>query len=175
MKNEVSSGRGVPLDDQEEIQTGNRTQDLKDVISWLLLNGMKSERTQANMLVCQNVANIWKKSAYRSMLKLDDSSLLAGGGKKLKLSTLLSAWKEETDTTIPNSIPDSISLKRRLEKVIAEKKLEGLLHAIEDQKSVDEIMNTEFQNENQPLRSEDTAISLEGEQVQEQEQEQVFV
>jgi hypothetical protein len=174
VKIELSAGRGVAVDGQSEIQSGNSAQDLRDVISWLLLNGMKSEQTQANMLICQNVANVWKKSAYRAMLKLDDSRLLSGGSKESKLSTLLSAWKEETDTSIPNCITNSLSLKSRLDKLVTEKKVCGLLNDKDDMHRIDSILASEFRNDS-PLGSDDNnATSLESEQVQEQEQEQVI-
>ena len=41
---------------------------LQDVTAWLILNGMKSERTQFNMLCGQNVGNVWRKLAFRRLL-----------------------------------------------------------------------------------------------------------
>lgn len=36
--------------------------------AWLILNGMKSERMQFNMLCGQNVSNVWRKLAFRRLL-----------------------------------------------------------------------------------------------------------
>jgi hypothetical protein len=175
IKRELSLGRGVSEAEQPELQSGNLAQDLCDVVAWLLVNGMRSERTQANMLVCQNVGNVWKKRAYRNLLKLNDAALLAGGGNSSQLSVLLAAWKEETDSNIPNSIPQSCSLKKTLEKKVSDKKLSGLIKDLDDQKMVETIMNAEFEVSGNPHGVEsDVAVELEGEQVQEQEQEQVY-
>ena len=41
---------------------------LKDVTAWLVLNQMRSEKTQFNLLCEQNVANVWRKRAFGSLV-----------------------------------------------------------------------------------------------------------
>ena len=40
----------------------------KDVTAWLVLNQMRSEKTQFNLLCEQNVSNVWRKRAFRSLV-----------------------------------------------------------------------------------------------------------
>lgn len=41
---------------------------LKDVAAWLVLNQIRSEKTQFNLLCEQNVANVWRKRAFGSLV-----------------------------------------------------------------------------------------------------------
>ncbi len=49
-------------------QLDEKKQKLEDVLAWLLLNSMRSERIQFNALVMQNVANVWRKKALRLLV-----------------------------------------------------------------------------------------------------------
>ena len=39
-----------------------------DVAAWLIINGMRSEKLQFNLLCDQSTANVWRKRAYRNLL-----------------------------------------------------------------------------------------------------------
>jgi hypothetical protein len=182
IKMELILGRGVGQEDQPDLRSGVGDDDLRDVVAWLLINGMKSERTQANMLVCQNTANVWKKRAYRLLTQMNDKALLDNGGQSGHLSRLLTAWKEETDSTISNSIPLGSTLRATIDKRISDVKRIGLLSDPEDVRAIDSILKAEFASGQQlPLsdakadddNDDEASIEMEGEQVQEQEQEQV--
>merc|ERR1712185_544747 len=41
---------------------------LIDVVGWLILNSMLTERTQFKLLCEQNLAAVWRKRAYRNLL-----------------------------------------------------------------------------------------------------------
>jgi hypothetical protein len=178
---ELILGRGVAQEDQPDLRSGVHEDDLRDVVAWLLINGMKSERTQANMLVCQNVANVWKKRSYRLLTKMSDKELLDNGGQSGRFSRLLTAWKEETDSTVSNTIPLGSTLRASVDKRISDVKRLGLLSDPEDEKAIDSILKAEFAYGQQlPIADpnadadEEASIEMEGEQVQEQEQEQVL-
>lgn len=180
VKTELSLGRGVPLEDQPDLQSGRNEQHLRDVVSWLLLNGMKSERTQANMLVSQNTASVWKKRTYRRLMQLDDKALLEAGGQSGRLSRLLTAWREEMDSQVPNTIPLGGSLRESIDQRILDMKNIGVLDEKEDLKALEAILEAEFgktkkkaSKDDRNDDSTDESIQLEGEQVQEKEQEQV--
>ena len=182
IKMELGVGPGPTPDEHADLRSGYDEQDLADVVAWLLLNGVKSERIQANMLVCQNIASVWKKRAYRQLMKLEDKALLRvseQGGQPLRQ---LMAWKEETDNVVPNSIPLSSNLREFINKRISDMKHAGLLDDEGDQRVLDEILKKEFVEGKQTSSKvsdtpegeiRDENILLEGEQVQEQEQEQV--
>ena len=42
---------------------------LVDVAAWLVINSMRSERIQFNQLCIQNVSNVWRKNAFKTLLK----------------------------------------------------------------------------------------------------------
>jgi hypothetical protein len=183
IKMELILGRGVAQEEQPDLRSGVGEEDLRDVVAWLLINGMKSERTQANMLVCQNTANVWKKRAYRLLTQMSDKALLDNGGQSGQLSRLLTAWKEETDSTISNSIPLGSTLRATIDKRISDVKRIGLLSDPEDVKAIDSILKAEFASGQHSPTSDakvddsddEASIEMEGEQVQEQEQEQVIL
>ena len=180
IKMELVVGRAS--ENQQNLRCGCYEQDLNDVVAWLLINGIKSEQIQANMLICQNVANVWKKRAYRDLMRMGDEDLLAAGGKSGHLSLLLTAWREETDSGVPNSIPLSSSLRHTIDRRVSDMKRIGLLKEAEDSNLIKMIIKLEFGEQNKESAiADDVAqgdlgdgnVLLEGEQVQEQEQEQV--
>jgi hypothetical protein len=169
---DLSTGRGVLPENQPLLQSGQGDENLRDVASWLLLNGMRSERTQANMLLCQNTGNVWKKRAYRELLKLDSATILAGGVKMSQFSTMLFAWKEGTDSKVLNTIPDAGSLEKTLRSRVADLRRLGVLTVQADLDEIERIISTGLGTATSSM--DQINITLEGEQVQEQEQEQVL-
>ena len=168
---ELSVGRGVSFEEQPPLQPGNDEQHLRNVASWLLLNGMRSERTQANMLLCQNTANVWKKRAYRTLKDMNVAAL-TDGANSTQFSNMLMAWKEDTDSHISNTIPESGTLVQTIRaRVDGLKRLE-ILSSDADLKEIERILSIEV-GHTQAVQDEENNASLEGEQVQEQEQEQV--
>jgi hypothetical protein len=172
---DLSEGRGIPFGEQQAIQPGNDERDLCNVSSWLILNGMRSERTQANMLLCQNTGNVWKKRAYRDLLSIDASAVINGRDKSERFSTALLAWKEDTDSTVPNRIPESGSLEQSIRERVNGLKRLGVITIKEDIDEIERILTIEIgQDEISGGTEQDSTVLLEGEQVQEQEQEQVL-
>lgn len=49
---------------------------LVDVAAWLVINSMHSERIQFNQLCIQNVSNVWRKKAFKTLLKNHTQYLL---------------------------------------------------------------------------------------------------
>jgi len=41
---------------------------LVNVTAWLVVNSMRSERIQFNQLCIQNVSNVWRKKAFKTLL-----------------------------------------------------------------------------------------------------------
>ncbi len=42
---------------------------LEEVSAWLVINSMRSERVQFNMLCVQNTSNVWRKYCYAELLR----------------------------------------------------------------------------------------------------------
>lgn len=51
-----------------EYEANHVQQILRDVNAWLVINSMRSERVQFNQLCIQNVSNVWRKTAYNTLL-----------------------------------------------------------------------------------------------------------
>ena len=47
---------------------GDRGQ-LEKCVAWLIVNSMRSERIQFNMLALQNLANVWRKAGFRALME----------------------------------------------------------------------------------------------------------
>ena len=44
-------------------------QTLRDISAWLVINSMRTERTQFDQLQSQNLANLWRQSAYDVLIE----------------------------------------------------------------------------------------------------------
>jgi len=66
----------------------NREKVLEDVVAWLIINAMRSEQTQWTMLQMQNATNVYRKSAFKDLLKdgliLGDKQQEDDENKKIK-------------------------------------------------------------------------------------------
>lgn len=53
------------------LQHSERSPDhvLDDVVAWLVINSLRSEQTQWVMLCIQNISNLYRKNAFRTLLK----------------------------------------------------------------------------------------------------------
>ena len=79
MYRQIAKGMGMAV---ENLQTQRRQsyatpqgkhQLLKDVVAWLVINSMRSEKVQFNLLCEQNASNVWRKHAYSLLLGNRDS------------------------------------------------------------------------------------------------------
>ena len=138
-------------------------------------------RGQADMLVCQNTAAVWRKRAYRELLRRsDEAGRPAGGGRGAGLGRLLAAWAENTDSGVPNRVPRPTSLREAVEGRVAEMRALGVLADAADADAVAAVVREHFGpagagGDGEGGGGMDPSVALEGEQVQEQEEEQVPV
>lgn len=58
---------------------GANEEALRDVASWLMVNGMKSEEVQASMLAGQCLASVWRKSSYKRLVQLAHEGMVTKG------------------------------------------------------------------------------------------------
>ena len=73
LRAEVASGLGTTADERQAKldalpETASGKQVLDDVAAWLIINGMRSEKLQFNLLCEQCTSNVWRKRAYRTLL-----------------------------------------------------------------------------------------------------------
>jgi len=81
---------------------------LREVVAWLVINSMRSERIQFNQLCIQSVANVWRKNAFRNLLDgyhmfsttktVDDEMLLKS----------LETFNEAVGFTVASGVPKPV-------------------------------------------------------------------
>lgn len=92
---------------------------LTAVNAWLIINSMRSERVQFNQLCIQNVANVWRKTAYSSLLvrhhELTTTSNYCDVDASLR--RCLETFCEPIDFTLQETVADPVhfseTIKRR--------------------------------------------------------------
>jgi len=104
---QVGAGLGVTRQQVQEhldaLTPADRdAQMIKHVCAWLFINGMKSEKTQFNLLMEQSVSNVWRKASYRHLMQ----SYAEVGTKSCTGFTnhCLDVYRERVDFDVENSI-----------------------------------------------------------------------
>lgn len=95
----------------------NKDSFLRDVISWLVINSMRVDGVQYNLLCEQSVANIWRKRCFSVLLNtyrdLDDVERCSPqAGRSLQI------FRERIDFEIENSIPKIERYSEKIRKLI---------------------------------------------------------
>jgi len=124
---------------------GNSNNVLSNVSAWLVVNSMRSETLQQNLLLEQSMKNVWRKRAYEC-LKDDYVESIYGSNpnhlnkQKLNVNKSLDIFRERVDYHISNKFSDGMN-KTLLKKL---KDLAQEHHKIiynEDQVVVDGLVN----------------------------------
>ena len=50
------------------VSAGRERAQLEEIAAWLVINSMRSERIQFNALALQNLANVWRKTAFKALM-----------------------------------------------------------------------------------------------------------
>jgi hypothetical protein len=87
---------------------------LQDVISWLVINSMRVDGVQFNLLCEQSVSNIWRKGAFASLLAHSNEVELDAEVTPPDVAKSLVIFRERIDYSIDNSIP---VIRRYSEKI----------------------------------------------------------
>ena len=86
---------------------------LRDVAGWLVLNGMRSEEIQSNLLNEQNLRNVWRKNAYRELCG-DARRRIGSQSTTLRDRECLNAFRECLDYRVENTIPAPVLFHAKL-------------------------------------------------------------
>lgn len=104
---QVGAGLGISRQQVQEqldaLTPADRdSQMIKHVCAWLFINGMKSEKTQFNLLMEQSVSNVWRKASYRHLME----NFAEVGTKSCTPFTnhCLDVYRERVDFDVENSI-----------------------------------------------------------------------
>lgn len=95
----------------------NPGQFLKEIVSWLVINSMRVDTVQFNLLCEQNVTNIWRKVAFSILLKnYKDVDNLDRCPPILTRS--LQVFRERIDLEIENSVPTVQKYSEKINKLV---------------------------------------------------------
>lgn len=92
---------------------------LNDVVSWLVINSMRVDGVQYNLLCEQSVANIWRKRCFLT-LRSDFRSIDSYDQCPPALNRSLTVFRERIDFEIENSIAQSTKYSEKINKAIKE-------------------------------------------------------
>ena len=104
-------GAGRTVDDEKQF--------LMDVVSWLMINSMRVDGVQYNLLCEQSVGNIWRKRCFATLLA-DYRNVDSVGGCSPQLDRSLQVFRERIDFEIENSIPKNIKYSEKINSAIKE-------------------------------------------------------
>ena len=103
---------------------------LEQVTAWLVISSMRSERVQNNQLMVQNVANVWRKAAFREVKancnKFEDvekhqaiAAFVAGLSERLEASKRSSVEDSIATVLFVDHLPIVVPLKlKKLESIV---------------------------------------------------------
>lgn len=119
---QVRIGAGLPIvksNDPIPVAPQDVRQFLKDVVSWLVINSMRVDGVQYNLLCEQSVANIWRKRSF-STLKTEYRNIDRTDQQlSMQLNRALQIFRERIDHDIENSIPQTVRYSEKIDKLIA--------------------------------------------------------
>ena len=78
---------------------------LQDVSAWLVINSMRSERIQFNALSLQNVANVWRCNALRTLIdRHREFQILSPDGIPAPLRAAVEIFMEKIDFDLADTV-----------------------------------------------------------------------
>ncbi len=93
---------------------------LVEICAWLITNSMRTEQVQWNMLCIQNVANVYRKNAFQTLVSNTGNFKITSGRNALnRLETdSLNVFNERIDFSIESSVPDPVRFADRIRGMI---------------------------------------------------------
>jgi hypothetical protein len=172
---------------------------LVDICAWLVINSMKTEKVQFNMLIEQCLENLWRKHALNDLFKkYTHVGIHAGGASRVERNLVLPAadeavlgqaidvFRDRVDYSISNLIDPPKNFLARLQTTVREHQA-AFIRTSNDQNDVDTVLGWVTSAQTKPPAVIDVQLQVDeartegedqkdrafnSEQVQEQEQEQ---
>eukprot|EP00397_Hematodinium_sp_SG-2012_P000007 GEMP01000007.1.p1 GENE.GEMP01000007.1~~GEMP01000007.1.p1 ORF type:complete len:5820 (+),score=1409.10 GEMP01000007.1:169-17628(+) len=141
----------------EKTEDGRQRKVLEEVAAWLVLNSMRSERLQWNNLQLQDLANAWRKGAFK---ELNENAV------ELRNTTVVDAlqvFREPIEYAIESAVPQSYPFSHIIESKIAP----NMRHVDAEHESILDAVREKVRG----LEFSEGVGCLEQEKEQEQEQE----
>jgi hypothetical protein len=117
---------------------------LEDIVAWLIINSLRSEQTQWTMLCLQNVANLYRKNAFKALLKgveeftvptapsegasvakliesaAEDSKAPEGAAAESKFDGAMKIFTEPLAFDLESGVPDPVPFEEKLKAMLNE-------------------------------------------------------
>lgn len=102
---ERTSSLSSPL---SSTSTSNDDHVLEDIVAWLIINSLKSEQTQWTMLCIQNIGNLYRKNAFKTlhMSTMINAKTTSNTSMSSSTTTTTSSSSESTMITISENALD---------------------------------------------------------------------
>ena len=147
-------------------QGGRSQQVLVEVVAWLVVNSMRSEKVQASMLALQNLANTWRKAGFRQLMEHVDQLTGLGSGALVPshLSRSLAMFNEPIEFTVESGVKAVRLFSDTIESAI-ERHTEWIVS------DTDRAVVQRVRKAVEGVVDDDAASSFDREMVQQQEQQ----
>jgi hypothetical protein len=97
------------------MKTDQKDFGLINILIWLLMNSMRSERLQFNQLALQNVGNVYRKAAFQNLL--EGSAAPCSSLRHSGFLESLEVFKERVFFDICDCVPNSVGIHERLQEL----------------------------------------------------------
>lgn len=89
------------------MKSGQSGQLLRDIAAWLVVNSMRTEKLQFNLLCEQSLANVWRKRAYRHLMT-DEARNRVGTSRITEYDRIcLDSFRQRLAYAVENTVPTS--------------------------------------------------------------------
>ena len=89
---------------------------LENVLAWLVINSMRVDGVQFNLLCEQSVSNVWRKRAFSTLC--ENHRMLDSEACPLQLNQCLQVFRERIDHEIENSVPQTTRYSEKISSAI---------------------------------------------------------
>jgi len=200
----LASAAGATFADQQKILATEahllpQQVSLVDICAWLVINSMKTEKTQFNMLIEQALENVWRKHALSDLFKRyknvgvhaagvsrKDRELVLAPADETQLGQAIDTFRDRVDFSIATLVDPPKDFLSKLQQTVREHQQVYIRNA-NDQRDVDTVVGWVKAAQAKPPAVVDKELQVDeartegeanqdrafnSEQVQEQEQEQ---
>jgi len=122
VRRELSSA-DIPIGDPQGLAKADRKLVLQNIAYWLIVNSMRTERVQYSQLCLQNVSNVWRKQAYKTLFASSDTFLQMRPVQDERLLQALRIFKEDVNYDIEQGAPQMIDFGAQLRRDLDDNRL----------------------------------------------------
>lgn len=133
----LSASPSSPLLSSSSSSSSNDDHVLEDIVAWLIINSLKSEQTQWTMLCIQNIGNLYRKNAFKTLhmstmvnantttSNTSISTISSSSSSTSTESTIitisesaLDVFNESIDFSLEAGVPDPIPFEQKLREML---------------------------------------------------------